>query len=221
MGAWKADLAVHRDGAWSMCPLNCGSGGGGSDGEPLSTVLAVGCGDGSIKHWDLTKSLVVLGIGVAHSGVVRSLLWIAEYGLFSAADDGIVLQWGASQSTSVVQRLQGHTKPVWGLASSAGLLFSGSLDCTVRAWSPTDGACLHLFEQGSMCTALAATDRVLYSACGGSIWVWKLSTKTLVNQFDACTAHARFVHVVDGALVSADVDPSGTHLKKWRLSDFQ
>lgn len=101
-----------------------------------------------------------------HTHTVRAVLFLDDQNLLSAGVDATILSTDCTAKPSTRQRFQGHEQPIMSLchSSSSNDFFSGSDDCTVRAWDTRqEGETLRI-DVASPVRALASTDALLF--CG-------------------------------------------------------
>ncbi|KAL5257600.1 hypothetical protein ACHWQZ_G012503 [Mnemiopsis leidyi] len=114
----------------------------------------------------------------------------------------------------------GHDGPIWSMASSGDLLFSGSSDHTIKIWDTlANFTCLKTLQgHEGMVLALCVSNGVLYSsASDNKICVWDIKSYRLLESFSAhsnpvCTLAANDRYVFSGSLRVINV---------WDVATFQ
>ncbi len=99
--------------------------------------------DGTVRVWDPLTGKPKGGPYKGHKKCITSLAWepahlaLPSSRLVSGSMDGTVRMWDALELRCVMT-LSTHTKAVmcvkWG---GDGLIYSGSRDCTIAVWEPT------------------------------------------------------------------------------------
>eukprot|EP01059_Diplonema_ambulator_P034646 TRINITY_DN7878_c2_g1_i1.p1 TRINITY_DN7878_c2_g1~~TRINITY_DN7878_c2_g1_i1.p1 ORF type:complete len:919 (+),score=394.05 TRINITY_DN7878_c2_g1_i1:52-2808(+) len=99
--------------------------------------------DGSIVKWDTEANSFALMQSLKNSNEMIRCIACYGYNLFVAGDDKIIrcldTEAGASQE---VREFIGHTDAINALLVQDGYLFSGSKDCTIKAWNMEHGECI-------------------------------------------------------------------------------
>jgi len=114
----------------------------------------------------------------------------------------------------------GHDGPIWSMASSGDLLFSGSSDHTIKIWDTlANFTCLKTLQgHEGMVLALCVHNGALYSsASDNKICVWDIKSHRLLESFSAhsnpvCTLAANDSYFFSGSLRVINV---------WDVATFQ
>ncbi|MCX7789415.1 MAG: WD40 repeat domain-containing serine/threonine-protein kinase [Chloroflexaceae bacterium] len=145
---------------------------------PGGHSLAVGCGDGRIRLYDLTRG-TVKSLLEGHRGGVIGLAYSRDGTLLlSTSGEGPVLLWDLEAGT-LRHRLQGHASSVRTVAlHPEGLVAAaGGIDGEIRLWQTVDGALRQVLtghSSGVVGLAFAPTGALLASSSGdGVITLWK------------------------------------------------
>lgn len=66
----------------------------------------------------------------------------------AGGDDATIVKWDAGTGGKLLV-MDGHADVVWtlALARQSAVLYSGSGDCTVRAWDTNAGACIQIISE--------------------------------------------------------------------------
>lgn len=145
---------------------------------PEGHTLALGCGDGRIRIYDLTRGKVK-SVLEGHRGGVISLAYSKDGTLLlSTSGDGPVLLWDMEAGT-LRHRLQGHESSVRVVAlHPEGLVAAaGGVDGEIRLWQTVDGTLRQALSghgSGVVGLVFAPTGGLLASSSGdGVITLWK------------------------------------------------
>ncbi len=145
---------------------------------PGGRTLALGCGDGRIRVYDLSRG-VVKTVLTGHRGGVISLAYSRDGSLLvSSAGEGPVLLWDM-ESGGLRHQLQGHEHSVRCVALHPdGLLaVSGGVDGEIRLWHTLDGSLRQVLSGHSSGVArvtFAPNGALLASGAGdGMITLWQ------------------------------------------------
>ncbi len=180
---WDLDPAAVRT------SLECESGGRAAVVTPDGRRVLVGCGDHTVREWDLATgtplrtlaehSSEILALAVSPDGRLLASGSAATFGVGS----GTLLLWDLDTGT-VLRRLDGHTRAVSCLAFSAdgSHLVSGSHDRTLRIWDLAADTCLlgegHRAAVNAVC--LARDEQTAWTASDdASVRRWDLRTGTV------------------------------------------
>ncbi|MFQ3661479.1 MAG: WD40 repeat domain-containing serine/threonine-protein kinase [Chloroflexaceae bacterium] len=140
--------------------------------------LALGCGDGRIRIYDLTRGTVKSVLEGHRSGVIALAYSSDGTLLLSTSGDGPVLLWDMEAGT-LRHRLQGHESSVRVVAMHPeGLVAAtGGIDGEIRLWQTIDGALRQVLtghSSGVISLVFAPTGALLASSSGdGMITLWK------------------------------------------------
>jgi WD40 repeat protein len=171
--------------------------------------LASGCGDNTIRLWDLTSGAETARLD-GHGGYVNALALLPDGRLASGSGDNTIRLWDLT-SAAESGRLEGHVGYVNALAPLAdGRLASGSGDRIIRLWDLASGVEIaRLDGHGAAVRSLAVLqDGRLASGFGdGTIRLWDLSGRTKTVILQGHTAAVRALAVLpDGHLASGSSD---------------
>ena len=152
--------------------------------SPDGSVLAVGCGDGTITLWNVVSRKATRIH--SHDGPVLSLAfspdghWIAT----GSSDRQKLRLWNVRDGESVRKTFTGQVGDVWSLAFApeGGLLASGSRDSPIRLWTMNADAAgetvserLHADEYGNFC--FSPDGRWMAGGCAdNTVKVWEVAT---------------------------------------------
>lgn len=79
---------------------------------------------------------------------------------------------------------KGHSKPISCIAAFENIIFTGSADCTVRAWHASSGILLRVFRQSNPVLALCCQKEYLVVVDRFSITLWSVyKSKALFSKF--------------------------------------
>ncbi|GIY24898.1 WD repeat-containing protein 86 [Caerostris extrusa] len=166
--------------------------------------VITGSSDSSIRKWFIATA-ECQAIYVGHSSRISRLLCVGQL-IFSTSSDHTIRAWlfdlreiSDDQGEACIKVFQGHSKGTYpllhvpmdenaGLDLGAGVLVSGSADCTARSWSVDSGLCLKVILQVDIsktifrghtaplnCLAYDDQKQTLYTAGGdGLIKSWNL-----------------------------------------------
>ncbi|GFY72125.1 WD repeat-containing protein 86 [Trichonephila inaurata madagascariensis] len=156
--------------------------------------VLTGSSDATIRKWFIATA-ECMGIYTGHSSRISRLLCVGQL-FFSTSSDHTVRAWlfdlkeiSDDQGEACIKVFEGHSKGTYpllhvpmdenaGLDLGAGVLISGSADCTARSWSVDSGLCLKIFRGHTAplnCLAYDEQKQVLYTAGGdGLIRSWNL-----------------------------------------------
>ncbi|KAH1209474.1 Zinc finger CCCH domain-containing protein 48 [Glycine max] len=129
----------------------------------------------AVKAWNIqTMSEFTLD---GPKGRVRAMT-VGNNTLFAAAEDGVIFAWrGSSKADSpfeLVASLTGHTKAVVCLAVGCKMLYSGSMDQSIKVWDMDTLQCtMTLNDHTDVVTSLICWDQYLLSSSSDrTIKVW-------------------------------------------------
>ncbi|KAH1209460.1 Zinc finger CCCH domain-containing protein 48 [Glycine max] len=129
----------------------------------------------AVKAWNIqTMSEFTLD---GPKGRVRAMT-VGNNTLFAGAEDGVIFAWrGSSKADSpfeLVASLTGHTKPVVCLVVGCKMLYSGSMDQSIKVWDMDTLQCtMTLNDHTDAVTSLICWDQYLLSSSSDrTIKVW-------------------------------------------------
>ncbi len=140
--------------------------------------LALGCGDGRIRVYDLTRGTVKSVLEGHRSGVIALAYSSDGTLLLSTSGEGPVLLWDM-EAGMLRHRLQGHESSVRAVAMHPeGLVAAtGGIDGEIRLWQTVDGTLRQVLtghSSGVISLVFAPTAALLASSSGdGMITLWK------------------------------------------------
>lgn len=117
--------------------------------------------------------------------------------------------------------LAGHTGPVISLSFSGALLVSGSMDQTIRVWSPSIGALIHTISvPDTLRSVSVARSSPVIVACFGdsAIRTYNAETGKQVDDIESGFA-TRATMTNDGSVVITGSD--GGMLRRWVVGDLR
>ncbi|MGQ9927226.1 MAG: protein kinase domain-containing protein [Chloroflexaceae bacterium] len=145
---------------------------------PGGHTLALGCGDGRIRIYDLTRGTVKSVLEGHRSGVISLAYSKDGTLLLSTGGEGPLLLWDMEAGT-LRHRLQGHASSVRIVAMHPeGLVAAtGGVDGDIRLWQTVDGTVRQTLSghgSGVVGLAFAPTGGLLVSSSAdGAITLWK------------------------------------------------
>ncbi|OMH82754.1 F-box/WD repeat-containing protein pof1 [Zancudomyces culisetae] len=153
----------------------------------LNTVCAAGKVDGTISVYDFSNATRYDLAG--HAGAVNALLFLHDHSLVSCSDDMLIKRWHI-HSLRCTHIYNGHSLSVRCIATSATsqLLYSASLDGTIRVWDADSAKCLEvLCYQGEGVWSIATDSfRLISGHNDGSVCVWNLDCHKLNHRIKVC-----------------------------------
>ncbi|GAB0497858.1 hypothetical protein MMPV_009195 [Pyropia vietnamensis] len=165
-------------------PLGAGGGGGGGGGSGVRKVawhpdgsLAATVGDdGAVRLTDARSGRVVLSFPAAHAGTSTAIAWSPSgVALASGGSDNAVRVWDV-RSRGAVVALPAHDGVVsslrWGGGAAGEVLWSASVDRSVKAWGAARGWALlrGLTTHGDRVLDMDTSGGWLVSACYDKTW---------------------------------------------------
>eukprot|EP00118_Oscarella_pearsei_P011255 m.74304 g.74304 ORF g.74304 m.74304 type:complete len:687 (+) comp35879_c0_seq8:28-2088(+) len=154
----KGTFVGHEGPVWALCVHG--------------DVLFSGSSDKTIKAWDTHTNYKCHRTLEGHHGIVLALCMHGNR-LYSGSADCTIRIWDID-SLECIDTIQAHDNPVCTLATSANLLFSGSLK-TIKVWDMHRHQMVHeLTGQNHWVRALVASRRYLYSGSYQSLKIWDL-----------------------------------------------
>lgn len=102
----------------------------------------------------------------------------------------------------------GHGGPVWSLANSGSMLYSGSADCTIKVWELTSFPyrCVATLQEKGVVHALCTCNNRLYSGSADcSIKEWDTDSMQLVRSVEAHSAEVCTLFVANGYIFSGSM----------------
>ncbi|WP_327065200.1 hypothetical protein [Kitasatospora sp. NBC_01302] len=195
------------------------------DGQP---VAIVGCGDGTVRRWDLTGTPPPGAPRPGHGDSVNALAIAAPDGVadanpfvVSVSSDGTARLWDLVTGAAVGEPFGGHHDLVYGAATAVlddrPVVVTGGRDRKVRIWDPGTGAQVGEpleHDTGVAAVATALLDGrpiVVTGSWGGTVEAWDLATRQPL--YEPLTGHESHVDtlavaVADGrpVVVSGSID---------------
>jgi WD40 repeat protein/serine/threonine protein kinase/energy-coupling factor transporter ATP-binding protein EcfA2 len=136
-----------------------------------------------------------------HTGSIRDVLFAPDgASLFSAAEDGLIIQWDVATDT-ILRRYEGHTEPVRGIVitQDGQRLYSASADNRLMEWNVQTGTVLRTFEghrEDVYALALTPDETHLLSASADqTLLLWNVSTGEIERTFEGHTGAVRAVAI--------------------------
>eukprot|EP01062_Namystynia_karyoxenos_P025732 TRINITY_DN20179_c0_g1_i1.p1 TRINITY_DN20179_c0_g1~~TRINITY_DN20179_c0_g1_i1.p1 ORF type:complete len:962 (+),score=351.95 TRINITY_DN20179_c0_g1_i1:92-2977(+) len=177
---------AHDGGITSLCPT-------------FDEKVFSGGADGRVVKWDGERSsFAVLSQWSAQCDKVTALACYG-YNLFVGAESGQIVCLDA-ESGQLLRRFEAHTGPVTALLVQDGFLFSGSGDCSVRAWDIENARCIMTLGVGAKPVGHAAAvtgvvgDAVAHhfwtSDAAGVVHVWESNPETDFKHLYTVSDHA-------------------------------
>ncbi|XP_052177807.1 zinc finger CCCH domain-containing protein 17-like isoform X4 [Diospyros lotus] len=147
-----------------------------------SNKLYTGCKDKTIRVWDYNtgqvwntqtcNELTLTGpVGQVHAMATTDDM------LFAAAQDGTILAWkfrSENEHPELIASLKVHSCAVISLAIGANMLYSGSMDNTIRVWDLNTLLCVQTLQghTGSVMSVLCWDKYLLSCSLDGTIKAW-------------------------------------------------
>ncbi|CAD5230794.1 unnamed protein product [Bursaphelenchus xylophilus] len=173
--------------------------------------LVTGSRDCTARLWNLDTGECV-NVFVAHYAAIRCVEYDGKHIITGSYDHKIaVFDEATGERTQI---LVGHQNRVYSLLldKEKGLLFSGSLDQTIRVWDINDGTCIHtLVGHNSLTSAMQLRNGYLISGnADHSIRVWNIEDGTCVHILSGQNSHTAAVtglqFIRDDLIVSSSDD---------------
>ncbi|XP_054711947.1 WD repeat-containing protein 86-like, partial [Uloborus diversus] len=158
--------------------------------------VLTGSSDSTVRKWFIATAECT-AIYTGHNSRISRLLCAGQL-IFSSSSDHTVRAWlfdlkeiSDEQGEACIKIFEGHSKGTYpllhipmdenaGLDLGAGILVTGSADCTARTWSVDSGLCLKIFRGHTAplnCLVYDDQKQLLYTAGGdGLIRSWNLMT---------------------------------------------
>eukprot|EP00698_Gefionella_okellyi_P003623 TRINITY_DN133_c0_g1_i1.p1 TRINITY_DN133_c0_g1~~TRINITY_DN133_c0_g1_i1.p1 ORF type:complete len:987 (-),score=233.02 TRINITY_DN133_c0_g1_i1:204-3164(-) len=171
-------------------------------------VLFTASDDRSVCMWNVETGEVTRKFS-DHPDTVTAIVVHDHAFLFSACRNNVIFMWNIA-SGQVLKTLVGHTQPVVTLTFGDGLLYSGSYDKSVRAWSVKTGICVSCsddLDEAVVCVRYSDKHhKLLTGSRNGQLKFWDLRNTVCANMLEAHTAAVRCLTAEGGILVSAGDD---------------
>ena len=138
---------------------------------------------GRVKAWNMSDGRQVDLVG--HQGQIHSIVPYTEQGMiFSGGEDRSILAWRFNQQTSAFEQvgaMHGHSGAILELQVVGNLLFSGSMDGTIRVWDLNSAQCIHTCQAHNMPVMgiLVWENHLLSCSLDGTIKVWTWNAPNL------------------------------------------
>ncbi|KAJ3108104.1 hypothetical protein HDU97_002339 [Phlyctochytrium planicorne] len=160
--------------------------------------------DGCLAIWQNSTAVRTIR---GHEGSVTAVCVTPEGRVYTGGADRVVNEWDPASGRRLWV-LQGHTKRVTALCSSAGRLYSGGNDHTVRVWDMASGRCLFVLEQHTdWILGLCLGRDLLYSASkDGAVKVWDTSSGQCLRTLKGHAGGVKTVCIASGKLYSGGDD---------------
>lgn len=158
---------------------------------PAQNLLATGSLDRTLRLWDL-KSGMPISVSKPHPGTVRCVAIDPNVVISGCVDNNIRLWFAKSTETcsenmfdmsTVDSMLRGHTGPISSLCVMDSTLYSGSWDCTVRAWDRGSWECCALYTYDDWVWNVASRGSNLLVAAGREVLVQDTMSGQIVRKF--------------------------------------
>ncbi|CAG8672384.1 11750_t:CDS:2, partial [Gigaspora margarita] len=113
-------------------------------GSELSNIFYSGSFDKTIKVWDISSQTCLKTLEGHHSAEIQCLA-LSQSNLVSGSWDKSIIVYDVTKDYEFKHKLLGHTAGIISLEinSNETLLFSGSVDKTIRIWNINTGDFLH------------------------------------------------------------------------------
>ncbi|CAD5226489.1 unnamed protein product [Bursaphelenchus okinawaensis] len=173
--------------------------------------LVTGSRDCTARLWNLDTGEFI-SVLVAHYAAIRCVEYDGKHIITGSYDHKIAIF--NAETCERTQILIGHQNRVYSLLldKEKGLLFSGSLDQTIRVWNVNDGTCIHtLVGHNSLTSAMQLRNGYLISGnADHSIRVWNVEDGTCVHILTGQNSHTAAVtglqFIRDDLIVSSSDD---------------
>ncbi|CAG8779881.1 10654_t:CDS:1, partial [Cetraspora pellucida] len=112
-------------------------------GSELSNIFYSASFDKTIKVWEISSQTCLKTLEGHTEGV--QCLTLAQSTLASGSWDKSIIVYDLTDDYNIIRKLFGHTAGIISIeiSSNETLLFSGSVDKTIRIWNLNTGDCLH------------------------------------------------------------------------------
>ncbi|CAG8717400.1 16607_t:CDS:1, partial [Dentiscutata erythropus] len=113
-------------------------------GSELSNIFYSGSFDRTINVWDISSKTCLKTLEGHHSAAIQCLA-LAQSTLASGSWDKSIIVYDITKDYDIKRKFLGHAAGIISLeiSSNETLLFSGSVDKTIRIWNIDTGDCLH------------------------------------------------------------------------------
>ncbi len=190
--------------------------------SPDGAILASGMMNSPIQLWETKNWTPVRTLGETYGGYIRNITFSLKGNILaSASSDKTVRLWNVTDGT-LLNTLQGHRYPVWGVAFSPDgeMIASSSEDQTVRLWKLDGSLIFTLQGHTSLVWDVAFSPDGALVASGSNdqtIRLWRVSDGSLVRTLEANGRVFCVTFSPDGALLASGSDEATIQL--WRVSD--
>ena len=193
-----------------------------------SQDLLLASGEESICVWSMQSNELQLRLLNEKQCHIYSLSLVSNSPiLFSGHEKAFIRMWDISGEGSLVETLYGHSNSVNCLAvnHSNTLLFSGSMDKSLRVWQLSDRVCIRTIQNAEFSIyslQVTSNDAYLYAAGGDGV-VWQYSLREHYRLASTLKGHSNEIFCLcltnqDSMIYSGGLDMS---VKGWRTEESE
>ncbi len=199
--------------------------------SPDGTRLAAGCGDGSVKFWNMTASgLAMPGLKTGGRGPVRAIAFSPDSTIFAAISEDRNVKLYNSVTHQELGVLKGHKHPINALAFSPNgtLLITGAgnqqKNTELKVWNVASRQELtNLTGQSTpvLSVAFSPDSRLVAAGCrDGTVRIWELASRELKQTLTGHTAQVNAIAFAPRSSILASAGKDLT-IKFWDIATGQ